>query len=86
MVVLLKKRLSLSQPNSNKNSLLIKSLLKMKCVMFLVLLEVKVMLEFKKDLVSLDFQERLIEVLEEWDVLVPGIHPMYYILLPDPVN
>jgi len=54
--------------------------------MLLVSLKVKDMLVYKKDLVLLDFQEKLIEDSEELDVLVHGIHLMFFSLLLDQDN
>jgi len=54
--------------------------------MLLVSLKVKDMLVYKKDLVLLDFQEKLTEDSEELDVLVHGIHLMFFSLLLDQDN
>ena len=51
MVDLLKQKLILLSINLSKNLELMKYLIKMKCVILLVLLKVKVMLVYKKDLV-----------------------------------
>jgi hypothetical protein len=54
--------------------------------MLLVSPKVKDMLVYKKDLVLLDFQEKLTEDSEELDVLVHGTHLTFFSLLQDQVN
>jgi len=54
--------------------------------MLLVSPKVKDMLVYKKDLVLLDYQEKLTEDSEELDVLVHGTHLTFFSLLLDQDN